>query len=348
VTTPDTQSGYRIHQWDTEPRWEEFELPLAAPSEVTVRVEACGVGLTVLNAIRGDLGNDPTLLPRVPGHELAGRVIDVGSDVDRRLIGRRVVAYFYLICGSCGECLADREPLCRNLRGYVGVHRDGGYAPYAVLPAANVIPVPEGLDPIAATVVPDAVATPIHVAARAALDDDDRVVVIGAGGGVGIHMIQVALLKTPDVVGLDVTQDKLAAIEAHGARALDSSDFSSLPNPFTGGPPTVVIDFVGSADAASWSFRTLGQRGRLVALTTFVGRPVSVEYRDLVFREVALVGSRYATRAEVAAAADLVATGKVDPVIGEVVGPADVLSLHESLRTQQLIGRGALLWELSV
>jgi propanol-preferring alcohol dehydrogenase len=303
------------------------------------------VGLTVLNSIRGDLGNDPSLLPRVPGHELAGRITEIGPDVDRNLHGARVVAYFYLSCGSCDECLAGRDPLCRNLAGFVGVHRDGGYAPYTVLPTANVIPVPEGLDPIAATVVPDAVATPVHIAARAALTGDDRVVVIGAGGGVGIHMIQVALLKTADVVGLDVTQEKLNAIEAQGARAMDSSDFSSLLNPFRNGPPTVVIDLVGSSAATAWSMDSLGPRGRFVALTTFLEAPIPVAHRDLVFREISLVGSRYATKAEVAIAADLVASGKIDPVIGEVVGPADLIALHDSLRNQRLLGRGALTWQ---
>jgi propanol-preferring alcohol dehydrogenase len=345
VTSPATQTGYRIHRWDTDPTWEEFDLPPPGPGEVTVKVEACGVGLTVLNSIRGDLGNDAALLPRVPGHELAGHVIETGPDVDRHLLGARVVAYFYLSCDSCNECLAGRDPLCRNLAGFVGVHRDGGYAPYTVLPASNVIAVPDGLDPIAATVVPDAVATPVHVAARAALTGDDRVVVIGAGGGVGIHMIQVALLETNDVVGLDVTQDKLNAIDAHGARAMDSSDFSSLLNPFRDGPPTVVIDFVGSSAATTWSLNSLGPRGRFVALTTFMQASIPVEHRDLVFREISLIGSRYATRAEVAVAADLVATGKIDPVIGEVVGPADLLALHDSLRNQRLIGRGALTWQ---
>lgn len=346
MTSPDEQTGYRIHRWNTDPNWEEFELPQPGPGEVTIRVEACGVGQTVLNAIRGDLGNHPGLLPRVPGHELAGRITEVGPDVERHLLGRRVVAYFYLTCGSCDECLAGQDSLCRNLAGFVGVHRDGGYAPYAVLPAANVIRVPDGLDPIAATVVPDAVATPVHVAARAAITRDDRVVVIGAGGGVGIHMIQVALLKTADVIGFDVTQDKLTAIEAHGVRAMDSSDFSSIPSPFTDGPPTVVIDLVGSAAATTWSMDSLGARGRLVALTTFVTRPISVEHRDFVFREISLIGSRYASKTEVAAAADLVVTGRVDPVIGEVVRPAELLALHAKLRTRQLIGRGALAWDI--
>ncbi|HEX2404749.1 MAG TPA: alcohol dehydrogenase catalytic domain-containing protein, partial [Acidimicrobiia bacterium] len=290
VTWPETQSGYRIHRWNADPVWETFDLPSPGPGEVTVRVEACGVGLTVLNSIRGDLGNDTGLLPRVPGHELVGVVIGAGAEVDLGLVGHRVVAYFYLACGSCVECQTGQDSLCRNLAGYVGVHRDGGYAPYAVLPTTNVIPVSDDLDPIAATVVPDAVATPVHVAARASLRGEDRVVVIGAGGGVGIHMVQVALLETAHVVGLDVTRQKLDAVEALGVRAIDSSDFSSLRMPFSEGPPTVVIDFVGSAATGTWALENLAPRGRLVALTTFVDRLIPIDYRHLVFRETTLLG----------------------------------------------------------
>ena len=339
-----SQTGFRIHAWGTEPVQETFDRVEPVPGEVLIEVEACGVGLTVLNSIRGDLGNDPGLLPRVPGHELVGVVIEAASEEDQGLVGRRIVAYFYLTCGSCAECRAGREPLCLRLGGFVGVHRDGGYAPYVVLPASNVIPMPESLDPIAATVVADAVATPVHVATRAALTSEDRVVVIGAGGGVGIHMIQVARLTTADVVGLDVTSEKLDTIESMGVRAVDSSDFTSLPSLFPDGPPTVVIDLVGSETIGSWAIGALGPGGRLVALTTFIDRPITMQYRDFVFREIGLLGSRYATKTEVATAADLVATGQVQSVIGQVVGPDDLLSLHRRLRTGDLVGRGALSW----
>jgi propanol-preferring alcohol dehydrogenase len=343
--TAGSHTGYRIHAWGGQPVWESFDVPEPGPGEIRVEVEACGVGLTVLNSIRGDLGNDPGLLPRVPGHELVGIVSHVGLEADARLIGQRVVAYFYLACGSCAECLAGREPLCQRLGGYVGVHRDGGYAPHVVLPTGNVIAIPSDLDPISATVVADAVATPVHVAARTALTDEDRVVVIGAGGGVGIHMVQVARLTTEDVVGLDVTRPKLDAIESVGVRALDSSDLSSLSGLFAEGPPTVVVDLVGSEQIGSWAIDALGPGGRLVALTTFVDRPVTIHYRDFVFREISLLGSRYATKAEVTSAANLVATGQVHPVIGQVVGPADLLSLHDRLRSGELAGRGALSWK---
>jgi propanol-preferring alcohol dehydrogenase len=343
-TTARSQWGYRIHRWREEPNWEEFPLRPPATGEAEVRVQACGVGLTVLNCIAGSLSDDPSLLPRVPGHEIAGVVTAVGSEVSPDLIGRRVVAYFYLSCGTCPECAQGEDSRCRRLGGWVGVHRDGGYAPYTVLPVSNLIPIPEELDPVSATVVPDAVATPVHVAERAGIGEGDRVVVVGAGGGVGIHMIQVAAMRGAQVVGLDVTAEKLEEIETMGARAVDSTEFSALGSLFDDGPPTVVVDLLGSIVGARWAIDELGTGGRLISLTTFRDRPVPFESRELVFRELSLLGSRYARKREVEAAARLVATGQVKAVIGEVTGPDGLLELHDRLRSHRLVGRGALVW----
>lgn len=339
------QSGYRVERWGADPVWDSFREPTPGAGDVLVEVAACGVGLTVLNCINGDLGDDEALLPRVPGHELAGRVIEAGEGVDRGLIGRQVVAYFYLVCGHCAPCRAGRDSRCANLAGYVGVHRDGGYARWTALPAINVIPVAADLDPIAATVIADAVATPVHVADRADIGPGDRVAVLGAGGGVGIHMIQVARRRGAAVAGFDVTAQKLAEIERLGARPVRSEDFGGIaPGIFDGDRPSVVVDLLGTPQAASWSLGALDTGGRLVALTTFRNRPATFASRDLVLRELTIVGSRYATRSQVAEAARMVATGLVEPIIGEVTGPSEVLAIHDQIRRGQLIGRGALDW----
>ena len=341
----DEQAGYRVRQWGQDPQWESFAVPSPGPGEVLVKVEACGVGLTVLNCINGNLGNDPGLLPRVPGHELVGRVVQVGDGADPGLLGRRVVAYFYLICGHCESCRAGREPRCANLAGHLGVHRDGGYAPWVVLPDLNALPVPDGLDPVAATVVADAVATPVHVAERADIAPGDRVAVLGAGGGVGIHMVQVARHRGAAVAGLDVTEEKLTEIERLGALPVRSDDFAALDHDiFEGERPTVVVDLLGTAATATWALAALGIGGRLVALTTFPNLPATFEARDLVLRELSILGSRYTHRAQVVEAARLVSEGHVEPVIGSVTGPQEVLGLHEQIRSRRLIGRGALDW----
>lgn len=338
--------GYRLHKWGSEPVWEELPDPVPGQGEVLIDVEACSVGLTVLNCMNGDLADDPGLLPRVPGHELIGRVTSAGPGADAALVGQRVAAYFYLVCGECPACRLGREPQCANLAGWVGVHRDGGYAPKVTLPSRNAIPIPDNLDPVASTVVPDAVATPVHVASRAGIDDTDRVVVIGAGGGVGIHMVQVAHHHGASVAGFDVVDDKLAEVERLGAKAFRSDDIDSIDpyDVFTDGPPTVIVDLVGTPSVVRWSIDGLSMGGRLVALTTFRDRGVQIESRELVFRELSLIGSRYSYRSEVAQAAQLVASGAVEPIISEVRGPADVLDIHHELRSGSLVGRGALDW----
>jgi D-arabinose 1-dehydrogenase-like Zn-dependent alcohol dehydrogenase len=340
-----TQSGYRIHRWGAEPRWEEFARPTVRDNEVLVEVEACGIGLTVLNCIRGDLSNDERLLPRVPGHEIVGRVIEAGPGEGARLVGRRVAAYFYLVCGECDACIAGRDPNCADLEGWVGVHRDGGYAPFVSLPVRNAIALPEGIDPVAATVVPDALATPVHVCLeRTRIRAGERVAVVGAGGGVGIHMVQVARLCGADVLGLDVEQEKLSMLEELEIRPVDSSDFDAVARTWIGPPPDVVIDLLGTESSMAWALAALDQRGRLVVLTTFRGLTAPVAPRDIVLGELSIVGSKYASRADVRIAADMIARGLVRPIIGREGTAEEVHSIHEQLRSGRLLGRGALRW----
>jgi propanol-preferring alcohol dehydrogenase len=320
--------------------------PSPGPGEVLVEVEACGVGLTVLNCMRGDLGNRTEDLPRVPGHELVGTVTEAGDAAHQDLLGRRVMAYFYLSCGACARCVAGDESLCLKLGGHVGVQRDGGYAALAVLPAFNAIPLPPGIGATAATAIPDAIATPVHVAARASIGEGERVAVIAAGGGVGVHMVQVARLRGAAVAGLDVAPAKLGHLEDELAvAAVDSSDFGAVRLPAGwDGAVDVVVDLLGTEASLAWGLRALGPGGRLVVLTTFPGRSFAVAPRALVFGEHSVLASRYARRSELAEAAQLVADGRVTPVVSRVAGPGGVDALHDQLRAGSLLGRGALAW----
>lgn len=341
------QTGHRLHEWGEDPVWEEFAYAPPGPGEVLVKVEACGVGLTVLNWAAGDLTNDPSLLPRVPGHEVIGTVAEVGDQAYEHLRGHRVTAFSYLFCGRCRPCVAGQENHCLNLTGWVGLHRDGGYAPFTVLPGRNAILVGDAVDPVTATVIPDAVSTSVHVCfSRARLTVADRVVVIGAAGGVGIHLVQVARLTGASVVGVDVGPEKLTALERVGCRGVDGRQLSNCRGSslWDLGGPTVVIDLVGRNETLTWSMDELAMGGRLIVLTTFRDRALRVEPRLMVSRELIVLASRAATRAEYGYAAELVAKGAVQAVIGGVRGPDRVLEIHELLRSGSLIGRGALTW----
>ncbi|HEU5437714.1 MAG TPA: alcohol dehydrogenase catalytic domain-containing protein [Ktedonobacterales bacterium] len=338
--------GYRIHAWGGPMRWEKWEVESPGPGEVLVRVEACGIGLTVLNCMRGDLSNTAPL-PRAPGHELVGRVEALGPGVVPGLLGRRVLGYFYLSCGVCEPCLAGRDAQCANLAGWLGVHRDGGYGSYTVIPAANALLIPEEIEPALATAIPDAIATPLHVCkTRLGLSPLDRVAVIGAGGGVGIHMVQMARLFGAAVCGLDIAEEKFPAIREAGGEPALSRDWEAvrLPADWHGQPATAVIDLIGTPESLSWSLGALGMGGSLALLTTFRDRSVPLEPRAMVFRELRIVGSRYASKAEVLEAARLVAEGRIRPVVSQVVAPEDIERVHEALHANILLGRGAVLW----
>jgi propanol-preferring alcohol dehydrogenase len=337
----------RIHRWGGDLLLEDVPEPDLRDGEVLVEIAACGVGLTVLNYLRGDLGNDTNDLPRVPGHELVGRIVAVGPGVTPEREGELVAAFFYLFCGRCRHCLAGEEDLCQKLAGFLGVNRDGGYAERVSLPARNAIRLPENIDPVLATVVNDAVATPVHVANLAGFAPGQRVAVVAAGGGVGVHMVQVAQLFGAEVAGLDVTAEKLAYLEAElGVVPIESSNFANVTLPAAwDGKADVVVDLLGRPESLRWSLGVLAGRGRLVILTTFRDVDLPISPRDLVLSQLAILGSRYCTRAEFELAARLVAGGRVRPVIGRRERIAKVHEIHEDLRAGRLLGRGALVWQ---
>jgi D-arabinose 1-dehydrogenase-like Zn-dependent alcohol dehydrogenase len=335
-----------IESWGGELQQGERPDPEPGEGEVLVRVLACGVGLTVLNCIRGDLGADPENLPRVPGHELVGTIVSTGPGVESELAGQLVMAFFYLFCGRCAACLAGRESLCERLAGYVGVDRDGGYGELVALPARNVVRVPDGIDPVLATVIPDAIATPVHVARRSALLPGERVAVIGAAGGVGIHMVQVAQLYGARVAGLEADQRKLETLEREfGVVAVDSAEFADATLPAAWGDRAdVVIDLLGTTQSLEWAAASLAPGGRLLVLTTFEDVTFPASPRALVLGEAAIVGSRYASRGDLVLAAEHVAGGRLRPIVGDTASWDDVERLHELLRNGDLFGRGALVW----
>jgi propanol-preferring alcohol dehydrogenase len=333
-----------LREWGDRLVPERIPVPAAGPGEVVVRVEACGVGLTVLNYMNGNQQRRADWLPRVPGHEVVGTVVETGAAVATPKAGERVMAYFYLACGGCDYCRLAHEPLCRNLRGNVGVAADGGYAEFCALPAFNWLPVPAGIPPVEATAIPDAIATPLHVSRRAGLTPGDTVMVIGAGGGVGVHMTQMAGLFGARVIGVDVGEAKLAA--ARQAGAASALDFGAGdPRPALaalGERITAVVDLVGSPETLAFAVDALDRRGRLVVLTTFPGVTAAIAPRRLVHDEITVLGSRYASRWEVSRAAELVAEGRIRPVVSAVTALEEVAELHTRLRARTLIGRGAI------
>ena len=189
-------------------RLEEVPVPTVGPNDALLRVRATGVGLTVviMSAVPGRV----TAFPRIPGHEVAGEVVEVGAEVATVRAGDRVTCHFYLTCKVCRYCRSGRETLCPAFRGYVGMASDGGYAEYMAIPAVNLCPIPSEVSDLEAAIGADAIATPLHACREEArVGPGDHVLVVGAGGGVGIHAVQMARLCGGRVLAADLTDPKL-------------------------------------------------------------------------------------------------------------------------------------------
>jgi len=292
-------------------RLEARPVPEPGPGHVLVEVVACGAGLTVEGARMGHLGGSA---PRILGHEYGGRVAAVGPGVARWAEGDAVTGSFYLFCGACPLCSSGRETLCPNLAGYVGAHIDGAFAEYIVVPERNLVAVPDGVPLDLAGIVADAVATPYHVAAqRAVIKPGDRVVVVGAGGGVGVHMVEVARAFGGRVLAVERDAGKVARLRDLGYEVVDAAhdDWPGRVAEATGGGADAVVDMVGSDATLAAGLGALGVGGRLVVVGLQPGATITVDPARLVFGEVVLTGNRYATRAEIAASLELVRTGAV-------------------------------------
>jgi D-arabinose 1-dehydrogenase-like Zn-dependent alcohol dehydrogenase len=331
----------------------EVPVPRPGANEALIRVRAAGVGLT-LAIMRSNPGL-VTRYPRIIGHEVAGDVVEVGSEVDTCHPGDRVTCHFYLTCQVCRFCRSGRETLCANFRGYVGMACDGGFAEYMVLPALNLCRLPTGLGYLEAAIAADAICTPFHVChAEARIAPGDDVLIVGAGGGVGVHMVQMARLCGGRVLAVDLGAEKLATAKEVGADA--TIDAAATPDwvpevlAWTEGRGLhSAIDLVATAATLPQCLAGLAPAGRLVIVGN---RPKAVFKMDPSFsvdpgmilsRGLEIHGSRYVSMAELSQTLEIVRQGRVRAIVTRTFpleGADEALRLVEEGR---VAGRAALL-----
>jgi propanol-preferring alcohol dehydrogenase len=317
-----------------------------------VRVRAAGVGLTII--IMKSTPGLVTSYPRILGHEIAGEVVEVGSEVTNVKIGDRVVCHFYLTCKACKFCRSGRETLCEHWRGYVGMACDGGYAEYMTVPALNLCHLPEGIPFPEASIISDAIATPLHACREEAkVGPGDNVLIVGAGGGVGIRAVQMAKLCGGRVLAADISREKLDMAKHLGADEIIDSQEKDLVQEarrFTDGDGVnAVLDFVASSQTLEASLASLGTAGRLVILGF---RPPSVFKIEPTFRVDPLVvlqkgleihGSRYVSMAELIEAVNLVKQGKIKPIVTQTFPLEEAEKAHQLIQANRITGRAALI-----
>jgi alcohol dehydrogenase, propanol-preferring len=325
---------------------EERSDPMPGPGEAVARVFACGSGLTIEHVRAGRAG---ATFPRVIGHEISAEIVEVGAGVTELKLGDPVTCYFYTGCGNCRWCRQNREPICENQGPRVGYQIDGGYAELIKLPVGNFLKLPPGLDhrnkaPEVA-VIADALATPFKVVRYARIEPWETIAVIGAGGGLGIHMIMMARWQGARVIAVERSADKFAACRKAGAdEVVDASSpdvVEAVMAATRGRGVDVAVDFVSSESSLQTAFAYLGIGGRLITLGGS-GQDFRVAASELLNKEAAVIGSRYATKQEVLDTLDLAARGEIWPLVSEVYPLAEADRVHARLATGAVTGRAAL------
>jgi 6-hydroxycyclohex-1-ene-1-carbonyl-CoA dehydrogenase len=198
---------------------EKMDTPPAG--EVVVAVAGCGVCHTDISFLHMGV---PTRapLPLALGHEISGKVVELGDGVDEKLLGQAVLVPAVMPCGECALCKSGHRRICRG-QVMPGNDRHGGFASHVTVPARYLCPVPEAVmakhELWELSVVADAITTPFQSVRSSGLVAGDLAVCIGAGG-IGIHGVQVAAAVGAKVIALDIDDDKLAVAREYGAGAV--------------------------------------------------------------------------------------------------------------------------------
>lgn len=344
--TPTSMRAMQIERPDGPLVLREIPVPLPGPTEVLLRVGACAVDRFDL-AIRAGVRERAASLPHILGHEIAGAVVQVGSRVDGLKEGDRVASTLYLVCGRCRWCLRGRETICENFGGHIGVNVPGGYAEYVVLPARNLVPIPDELGFAEASILANAVGTPHHaLASRMNLQPGDRLVVTGAGGGVGLHAVQLGRMLGAAVMAVDIGQAKLEAAARFGADiTVDPAtvELGQAIRDWTEGVGADgVLELVGPATMHD-TLNGLAKGGRMVIVGSHTGKEWTIDPGDVYRNEWEIRGARNVSADELRTVIDLVRRGMVTPVIDQRRPLEDAEELQQRVRTGAVIGRDVLI-----
>jgi D-arabinose 1-dehydrogenase-like Zn-dependent alcohol dehydrogenase len=268
----------------------EVAPPEIGPSEVLVRVAACGICHSDAHYRAGISPIDP--LPVTLGHEVSGRVETVGRDVHHVSPKARVYVHYLVSCGCCDFCRRGHEQFCSKGE-MIGKHRDGGYAEFIKVPGRNVFVLPDEIPFEHGAIMMCSSATALHALNKARLKSDESVAIFGFGG-LGFSALQLArAFGCRDVYVADINPFKLASIATFGGIPIDATagnPVDQIREATDGKGVDVSIELVGSAITMGQAVRSLGIFGR-AALVGLTAESMSVlPYTEVINKEVEIIG----------------------------------------------------------
>lgn len=322
---------------ESSPKFEMREMSFdnLGPTDVLLKVHACGVCGTDVHIYHGEEGSAAVTPPVVLGHELSGVVEKVGSAVTVCKVGDPVAVDPNIYCGKCRPCRMGKKQNCRNLFA-VGVNTNGGFAEYCVVPQEQCIVVDETTDlDVAAMMEPLACA--IHGIDNLGIVPGENVLVIG-GGAIGLIMVQLAKLAGASRVLLSepVEVRRKIGLEVGATAAVDpltENLGAKITEVFGTEGADAVIECVGNTRAVAQAIESAGPGGKILIFSVpSVGTSVALPLMDVFKKELKITGSIINPDTN-QRAADLIRSGRIE-IKKLITHVFDIAHLEDAIKCQ--------------
>jgi NADPH:quinone reductase-like Zn-dependent oxidoreductase len=320
---------------------EDFPTPEPEPGEILVNLKASALNHLDIWAREGWPGIKLEY-PHILGADGAGVIAALGEDVSGWEIGQRVVINANLGDGTCEFCRAGYENLCVNW-GLLGETRRGTNAEFIVMPARNLVRVPDDFDLHAAAAAGLVYQTAWHsMITKGNLQAGETVLVVGASGGVNTACIQVAKYAGAEVFVVGSSREKLVLAEALGADHLidrsEEENWSKAIYKMTNKRGVdVVVDNVGTT--YFHSMRSARKGGRILTVGNTGSPKFEFDNRYMFGKHLSLIGSTMGTLNDFNTVIQLVFQGKLKSVVDKTYPMEEVQAAHERLESGKQFGK---------
>lgn len=301
--------------------------PAPSPHGVVIKVKATGL---CRSDWHGWMGHDPDItLPHVPGHELAGTIQAVGSQVTQWRAGDRVTVPFVCGCGHCFECRSGNHQVCEH-QFQPGFTAWGSFAEFVAIDRAdtNLVRLPDSLDFATAASLGCRFVTSFRAVVDQGRVQPGEWVAVHGCGGVGLSAIMIASAMGANVVAIDIAEDKLAFAREIGAAAVvngsEAKDVVGAVREITGGGAHVSIDALGHPATSFNSIANLRRRGRHVQVGLMLGDHAhpQIPMDKVIAHELEIRGSHGMQAFRYGAMMEMIEAGRLRPqkLVGKRIG----------------------------